>query len=57
MINDKEDEVIDYIFHSLLSRYQIGLETAKKGSYFIFGCVYILHLNVIKEILNDEDHT
>ena len=35
MINDKEDEVIE-LFQSLLSRYQIGLETSMKGSDFIF---------------------
>ena len=27
MINDKEDEVIKKLFQSILSRYQIGLET------------------------------
>ena len=27
MINDKEDEVINNFFQSILSRYQIGLET------------------------------
>ena len=29
MINDKKDEVIEEIFQSLLSRYQIGLETLR----------------------------
>ena len=29
MINDKKDEVIEEIFRSLLSRYQIGLETLR----------------------------
>ena len=29
MINDKKDEVIEEIFRSLLSRYQIGLEALR----------------------------
>ena len=32
MINDKADEVIQELFQSLFSRYQIGLETSMKGS-------------------------
>ena len=36
MINYKDDEVIKELFHSLLSPYQIGLETSMKGSEFIF---------------------
>ena len=42
MINDKEDEVIKELFQSLLSRYQIGLETSMKGSGFIFDCINLL---------------
>ena len=42
MINDKADEVIE-VFHSLLSRYQIGLETSMKGSDFVFNCVHLLN--------------
>ena len=42
MINDKADEVIERLFQSLLSRYQIGLETSLKGD-FIFGCVHLLY--------------
>ena len=34
MTNDKADEVIEELFQSLLSRYQIGLETTMKGSSF-----------------------
>ena len=30
MINNKEDEVIEELFLSLLSRYQVGLETSQK---------------------------
>ena len=35
MINAKENEVIKELFHSLLSRYETGLETMK-GSSLIF---------------------
>ena len=43
MIRDEADEVIKEIFKSLLSRYQIGLETSIKGGDFIFDCVNLLH--------------
>ena len=36
MINYEDDEVIEERFQSLLSSYQIGLETSMKGSEFIF---------------------
>ena len=39
MIIDKVDEVIEEVFQSLLSRYQIGVETSVKGSDFIFDFV------------------
>ena len=39
MINDKAEEVIKELFQSLLSRYQIGLETSMKGREFVFDCV------------------
>ena len=42
MTNEKADEVIEELFQSLLSRYQIGLETSMKGSDFIFDCVHLL---------------
>ena len=42
MINDKVDEVIGTLFESLC-RYQIGLETSVKGSYFVFDCVHLLY--------------
>ena len=32
MINDKADKVIEEVFQSLLSRYQIGLEATVKSS-------------------------
>ena len=43
MMNDKADEVIDELFQSLLSRYQIRLEASMKGSEFIFNCLQLLY--------------
>ena len=43
MINDKADGVIEELFQSLVSRYQIGLETSMRGSDFIFNCVHLLY--------------
>ena len=43
MINDKADEVIEELFQSLLSRYQIDVETTMKGSSFIFDHVHLLY--------------
>ena len=36
MSNDKGDEVIEKLFQSSLSRYQIGLKKSLKGSDFVF---------------------
>ena len=44
MINDKADKLREEIFQSLFSLYQIGLETSKRSSDFIFYC----NINVIK---------
>ena len=49
-INNKADEVIEKLFESLLSRYQNNVETSMRGSDFIFDCVYLLFMNVIKQI-------
>ena len=43
MTNDKAGEVIEKLFQSLLSRYQIMLETLTKGSNFIFNFVHLLY--------------
>ena len=43
MINNKVNEVIEKLFQSLLSRYQIGLEKSTKGSDSVFDCVHILY--------------
>ena len=36
MINSKADEVIEELFQSLLSKYQIEIGTSMRGSDFIF---------------------
>ena len=39
--SDKAEKVIE-LFQSLISRYQIGLETSMKGSEFVFDCSVII---------------
>ena len=39
MINAKANKVVEELFQSLLSWYQIGMETSMKGSNFAFDCV------------------
>ena len=43
MTYDNANEVIEEIFESLLSKYQMGLETSIKGSDFIFDDVILLY--------------
>ena len=43
MIYDNADEVIGEHFESFINRYQIGLETSKIGSDFIFECVHLMY--------------
>lgn len=43
MIGDKADEVIKKNFKSILSRYQIDLETTMKNSNILFDCVDLSH--------------
>ena len=43
MINDKTDEFIEELFQSILSKFQIGLETLMKASDFIFDFVRLLY--------------
>ena len=43
IINHKADEVIAELFQSLLSRYQIVLETSMRGNDFIFDCVHLIY--------------
>ena len=40
---DNANEVIEEVFESLLSRYQIDLETSMKESNFIFDSVQLLY--------------
>ena len=42
MIYDNKDKIIEGLFESVLNRYQIRLETAMGGSYFIFDCTHLL---------------
>ena len=39
MISDKVDEVIEKLFESILSKFQVGLEELVKGSDFVFDYV------------------
>ena len=41
-IYDKAEEVIEGVFESFLSRYQIRLEASMKASHFIYDCVQLL---------------
>ena len=43
MTYDNTNDVADELFESLLSRYQIGLETSMRGIDFIFNLVQLLH--------------
>ena len=52
MRHDKADKVIEELFGSILSRYQIGLETSMKGSNFIFDYVILLNSKCHKINLN-----
>ena len=48
MINKKADEVIEEIFQSFLSKYQIISETLIKDRHFILDCVHLLHYKCCK---------
>ena len=42
MINDRLEEIVEEIFKSFFSRYQIGLETSMRGSLtsiMLFYCI------------------
>ena len=43
LIYDNANEVVNELLESLLSRYQIGLETSMRGSNFIFKSVQLLY--------------
>ena len=40
---DNANEIVNKLFKSLLSRYQIGIETLMRGSDFIFDSVQLLY--------------
>ena len=40
---DNANEVVNELFESLLSRYQIGLQTSMRGRDFIFDSVQLLY--------------
>ena len=56
MINNKEDRIIDKLFQSLLSRYQIGLQKSMKSSDVISDCVNFLQYKCHGINLNVTDH-
>ena len=43
MVYDNADEVIEELFKSVLSRYQIGFEKSMRGSDFILSMYYKCH--------------
>ena len=43
MTSDNQDETIEELFDSLLSRYQICLETQMRESDFIVDCANLLY--------------
>ena len=43
MLYDNANEFVNELFESLLSRYQIGLETSMRGSDFLFDSVQLLY--------------
>ena len=47
MLYDNANEVVNEVFESLLSRYQIGLETSMRGGDFIFDSVQLINYNAV----------
>ena len=45
MTYDNANNIVDELFESLFSRYQIGLETSMRGNNFIFDSVQLLRIN------------
>ena len=56
MINEKADEVTEELSESLLSIYEIGLETSMKRSDFVLDCAHLLYCkcHIINQI--EVDH-
>ena len=45
---DNANEIIEEIFESLISRYQVGLESLMKESNFVFDLVQLLYCKLHK---------
>ena len=56
MINDKPEKVIEELFQSFISSYQIGLETSMRSSHVIFDCDYLLYYKCPKKFLSKVAH-
>ena len=56
MVKEKADEVIEEVFQSLLSRYQIGSEISMKSSDLSLALFIYSVANFIKLILIKLDH-
>ena len=52
MISNETDEIIEELFHSLLQRYQEGLEESIRRSEFAFDSVNLLYYKLHKISLN-----
>lgn len=52
MIANKTDGIINELFESFLTRYQLGLERSMKGSDFVFGSIDGIHYKCNKISLN-----
>ena len=48
MAYDDANDVIEKLFESLLSRYQVGLEIQMRGCDFIFDCVNLMYRKCLK---------
>lgn len=52
IIGNETDELIKEPFQSLVTRYQIGVETSMKDSYFLFYSIHGMYYKRHKIILN-----
>ena len=55
MMGGETDEIIEYLFESVLERYREGLEESMRGSEFIFDSVYALYYDLNKVSLSRGD--
>ena len=54
---DNWNEIVNELFESLLSRYQIGLETSMRESDFLFNSVQVLYYKCHKINFNSLSYT